>query len=326
MKSTFDSDMPKRSNLFQDVVAIIHEHMARGATVEESALLRDKVTGLEREVDVVIRSAVVGQELVVSVEATATARPADAPWVEKMLGKHRDLPTNKLVLVSENGFTKAARQKAESAEAAALAPMDLSEGDPVFVVVNKLTSIWPKLVALTPERATLTALRPDGRRVRCDATPDLQVFRDDGEPVGGLAACLGALIEHNLEKVMDDINLANIAEDRDQHFSLIVGEPWTIQADDHTHVLALKHGSTDELHAIQRVEVMGRAVIEVGKIDLTHQRLGEVTYAYGESDIGAKHARLVLSETEEGGQATLQLRDKSASKSVRRTRLTPPSS
>jgi hypothetical protein len=31
--------MPRRSNLFQDVVAIIHRHMAEGATVEESAML-----------------------------------------------------------------------------------------------------------------------------------------------------------------------------------------------------------------------------------------------------------------------------------------------
>ena len=31
--------VPRRSNLFQNVVGIIHAHMAEGATVEESALL-----------------------------------------------------------------------------------------------------------------------------------------------------------------------------------------------------------------------------------------------------------------------------------------------
>ena len=39
--------MPRRTNLFQEVVTVLHEHLA----VEESALLIDGVTGDEREVD-----------------------------------------------------------------------------------------------------------------------------------------------------------------------------------------------------------------------------------------------------------------------------------
>ena len=98
--------MPRRSNLFQDVVGIIHRHMAGEATVEESAMLEDRLTGEEQEVDVVIRGRTGQHETVVSVEATARRRKADVSWVREMVGKHQHLPTNKLVLVSESGFSK----------------------------------------------------------------------------------------------------------------------------------------------------------------------------------------------------------------------------
>lgn len=67
---------------FQEVVAIIQEHMAGDATVEESGMLVHRVTGEEREVDVVIRSEVAGHEIIISVEATAVGRKADTTWVE----------------------------------------------------------------------------------------------------------------------------------------------------------------------------------------------------------------------------------------------------
>lgn len=75
--------MPERTNLFQQVVAIIHSHMADNAMVEESAMLLDAESGVEREVDVVITSSVAGHTVVVGVEATAKGRPADVKWVEE---------------------------------------------------------------------------------------------------------------------------------------------------------------------------------------------------------------------------------------------------
>jgi hypothetical protein len=54
--------------------------MAGDATVEESAMLKERGSGEEREVDVVIRSAAAGYPLVVSIEAVATRRKADKPW------------------------------------------------------------------------------------------------------------------------------------------------------------------------------------------------------------------------------------------------------
>jgi len=122
--------MPRRTNLFQQVVTIIYRHMVEDATVEESAMLRNRLTGEDREVDVVIRSTSAGHDIAVSVEATSGSRKADASWVERMVGKHANLPTNKLVLVSEGGFTPQARQLAQQENAVALAPEDLSGTTP----------------------------------------------------------------------------------------------------------------------------------------------------------------------------------------------------
>jgi predicted Mrr-cat superfamily restriction endonuclease len=116
--------VPKRTNLFQEVVEIIHRHMADDAVFESPAFLPSERTGADREVDVVIRANQAGHEVIVSVEAMARSRKADRQWVDGMVGKHSDLPTSKLVLVSEKGFTKDARAAAVTSHAVPLAPED----------------------------------------------------------------------------------------------------------------------------------------------------------------------------------------------------------
>lgn len=79
--------MPKRTNLFQRVVKILHENIAGDATVEESAMLRDSASESDREVDVVITTVITGQEIRIGVEATATSTPADVTWIDQMIGR-----------------------------------------------------------------------------------------------------------------------------------------------------------------------------------------------------------------------------------------------
>lgn len=175
--------VPKRTNVFQEVVAIIHEHMAGEANVEESALLPHRVTGTAREVDVVIRSKVAGHEVIVSVEATFTGRKADVNWVERLVKKHSDLPTSKLVLVSEAGFTPDARKQAEHDGAVPLIPEDLAGEDPALAIVSKLPSLWPKTVVLKPTSATALVRKSDGTATLVrDLQPDHLLFFEDGQP------------------------------------------------------------------------------------------------------------------------------------------------
>lgn len=105
--------MPRRSNSFQRLVALINTNLAGVTQVEESAMLPDSVTGCQREVDILITSQVAGYIVRIGIEVIATNRKADSPWIERMKAKHDNLPTDKLILVSESGFAKTAEIKAK---------------------------------------------------------------------------------------------------------------------------------------------------------------------------------------------------------------------
>ena len=105
--------MPQRTNAFQRIVTLIHGTLAGQAKVVESAMLRDKVTTEEREVDILITTQAANYNVVIGIEVVSWSRPAGTPWVEKMLAKHNNLEVNKLILISESGFTRPAIKKAK---------------------------------------------------------------------------------------------------------------------------------------------------------------------------------------------------------------------
>jgi len=106
--------MPRRSNDFQRVIALINACLRESGTVRESALLVDTSNRQEREVDVLISSTIADYPVNIAVEVIDHRRKADSPWIEKMYAKHLHLPTDKLVLVSRAGFYKPALDKAKS--------------------------------------------------------------------------------------------------------------------------------------------------------------------------------------------------------------------
>lgn len=104
--------MPRRTNAFQRLILLINASLADGATVEESALLPDSVTGNLREVDILVTAQVAAYTARVAIEVVGRSRKSDTTWVESMRAKHENLPTDKLILVSEKGFAKTAKAKA----------------------------------------------------------------------------------------------------------------------------------------------------------------------------------------------------------------------
>ena len=304
--------IPPRTNTFQEVVAIVHAHLATdGHDVEESAMLRDLVDGGEREVDVAITGEIAGQQVVVSIEATAARRGVDRPWVEGRIAKHESLPTSRLLLVSEYGFTKPAREYAERKGAVPLTPEDLTGEDPSFEVVNKLGSVWAKVVQFTPTSVALFVHQPgsgDARWFR--APPDMTVFFDDGRQLGALVDVVRTFLQRSWGKTIDDIDLANIAENRDEYFKAQIGPPLVIRVDGIEHRLCLRweESAEPELHKLDRADVLGGAKIWVTEMSLTHRRLQTTMYAFGEGIVGGQDALFVITEGDEGAKATMRLR------------------
>src|SRR5204862_4038233 len=99
------TSMPRRTNEFQRLIAVIQSHLDPGATVEESVLLEDRITATKREVDVCVRGKLAKQPVTISIECWDRGRTADVTWVDEMHCKHSRLPTNLLILVSHSGFT-----------------------------------------------------------------------------------------------------------------------------------------------------------------------------------------------------------------------------
>jgi hypothetical protein len=270
--------------------------MAEGATVEESAMLVNRVTGRPREVDVVVRTTVASHEIVVGVEVTRAGRKATVEWVERMIGKHQNLPTDKLVLVAESGFRPQARDVARAAGVATFAPEDLDADDPAFQVLDQLRSLWPRFVSFLPEDAWIWLRQPvvGARAARAD--PDLSVFLGDGQAVGPLHEAIGAYLDANMARFAEDIELFTVTEDTDRAFVLETGFGWTIDVDGSPQQLHVCRRDTHELHPIERLRLAGRMVIHLSDVRLSPYRLGEIAYAYGEGKLGGEDVLMVATE------------------------------
>ncbi len=112
--------MPKRTNDFQKIVFMIQKILGDNAVVEESALLKDRETNCDVEVDILIQGKVGNTNINIGVECVERSRPSDIEWMRSMLKKHEDLPIDKSVLVSKAGFTHQAKLKAKIAGAETL--------------------------------------------------------------------------------------------------------------------------------------------------------------------------------------------------------------
>ena len=129
--------MPQRTDEFQRLIYMITASLAEGSLVKESAMVKETISGEEREVDVLIETRVAGHKVAIAIEVNRKARKADKPWVEGMLSKHNALPTDKLVLVSKAGFFKPALARAKR------------EHIDAFTVEEALDADWKYFAELT---------------------------------------------------------------------------------------------------------------------------------------------------------------------------------
>jgi hypothetical protein len=100
--------MPKRTNDFQDLVALIERVLApRGAKITESALVLG-ANEEEREIDVLIESPLGPYSMKVAVEAKDEKRKMDIVRFESIVGKYSKtsgIKVNQVVVVSRVGFS-----------------------------------------------------------------------------------------------------------------------------------------------------------------------------------------------------------------------------
>jgi hypothetical protein len=202
-----------------------------------------------------------------------------------------------------------ARTLAERHGIVAVAPEDVGDDDPAYQIVNRLRSIWPKTLSLTPETARVFVHAPAGVQW-FKAMPDHLIFFEDGDELGPLLQVIRAYVDANIATIYEQIGLADIAEDTTSPFTLQAGPPWTAQVEGEERSLCARWEDDDvqDFHRIHHLVVTGTAVITVQEVSLTHARLGDVMYAYGQATIEGKEALLVFTENDDAGKATIRLK------------------
>ncbi|KAA8889883.1 hypothetical protein F3087_00705 [Nocardia colli] len=291
--------MPRRTNPFQELVAILTAHMSAGAVVTESKMLLDLDTGQEREVDICVEQTVAGHLVRVCIECSSHGRPRDVTWVENMHGKHLRLPTNLLVLASESGFTGPALRKAESFRIETVVPGRLPESFGADVV-GKLEQLVIKTLDLVPEkiRFTMEATEESPEEIVI-ALDDQAIFWSDGSFFMDALSFARGLVNH---KVVAEEALPDAAGDER---SFMVGmdpvelpDPETGQM--HALFLRKEDPTGDYLRRIARVVVTGPAAVGVTPVPLTHGELRGAGYSTGSAVIRDHRAMFVVTETNDG--------------------------
>jgi hypothetical protein len=271
--------MPKRSTPFQAIVRLVRQHFAEpGIAVTESKFLRDAVLGNEREVDIVIEGNLDGEPIVISIEVREQQRPATLNWVQEMIQKHRNLPTNLLLLVSRSGFSRAALSAIDrEANVQALIP-EVIEVDGEAVVRR----FYVDMINYSATRCT-AHVRSWNDRIPVSGQPDTDIYRTDGTLLGPLAYLVHEAIH------LDPISLGLSVEahnhpERDQVTTFSLGLPMS-QLGYH-----LKRMETGELHVIEELEVWGDFAWTQTEVPLTLTRLGERVYGAAQAPIAGRPA------------------------------------
>jgi hypothetical protein len=144
------------------------------------------------------------------------------------------------------------------------------------------------------------------------AMTDHLIFLDDESELGTAIDIVVSLIRARMPNIVDQIDLVNIAESETSKFLLRVGPPWTVhdkQGAERGLAVRFEENSRAEFHEVEAMEITGEAVIEVVELSLTHRRLGDVAYAFGEGVIADKPALVLITEDKDASKITLRFRE-----------------
>jgi hypothetical protein len=315
--------MPPRANLFQDVVAIVQRSMGGTASVEESAMLRSRATGDLREVDVVVRSTIAGHDVSIGVEASRTGRRRSVEWVEQLISKHSELPTDKLILVSAAGVSKAARRLADAKGVVVIVGEDMTDDDVTHDVINKLRSIWPRTIRIEFLSCELVVQGPASQIVIREAPFDFNIVSPAGREIGHLQYTLTGIVEDNWPLVIHQLEAYGIEETAIRDLDMQVQNPLAtlngVQGPICLHWTSDE--GVEEYHPIISLAVKGKCHISVQEIELAHIRLGEVGVAYGRVDSDGTETTFVATASE--GNESLYIRTRTPGASPETIELHP---
>jgi hypothetical protein len=298
--------MPPRTNRFQQLIYILKNHLASDATVTESALLIDRATGEEREVDVVIESLLAGHPHTIKIECRDHKRPQSVCWIDEMWGKHRDLPSGVLVLASSSGFTPNARGLAAK-RGIELVEVDTSSetaqriADRAHKLAVRLTSADPQSVVARIESVE------SGVSEEVNIESSDRLFLEDGR----LASTGGGLVQMLVQELLDSNPAGDqpgVAGGGKQTFAIDL-DPALFSygaGEDPVYLYAKKNEDDAEVWKLTAIKITGPLIVEYQEVALSHSRVDKTDVSYGEVQV--LNDNLLFVASTDGGVEHLSLR------------------
>jgi len=283
--------MPKRTNRFQQLITLIeHSLQGQGANVFESRELIDRVTGQPREVDIVIERTSGTHSLVIGVECTGISdkkrgrlNPATIEWVERMIAKHQGLPTDKLVLVSEKGFTRRASEKAALHNVSAYSLTDAGRVD-WGSLFGKLTEM--RLVGIVQpydRHIVVFPSVPDAPRVDEAQLFSLIVHDAEGKALAALSGIVNGIFHFpEVRQAIENLPNPNATYTLTLNYGFAAGA-----------YLALQDG---QKWPIASLRITAKCRKEVNTINLSHGQYGDAAVAHGEGQFLGRPVKLVVTQ------------------------------
>ena len=267
--------------------------------------------GTAREVDVLITSTVGAHEFRIAIEASKTTRKADIEWVEQMIAKHADLPSDKLILYSGSGFTASAADKARRHNVGVVSLSDVPVGELDRSVLSELASADHAFVGITPERIAVSVVRGDASLMWFWADPRMPLYFDDGRQYElALIDCLAKLLDECFGEIGNLIR-ARRYQGTVEKTMWCEWNPLTVEVDGEPRQLygLQTLARPPELHPIQRVGLAARLDVQIGTLLLTPGDLGGTRVAFGEVAAFGTPGVVVATEQEGQPRITVRLRD-----------------
>ena len=303
-----DRPMPPRTNEFQRLVYLVKQRAAAGATVTESKMLIDRISGSEREVDICIETSLAGHSLVVAIECRDHERNSDVTWVEQMKSKHERLPTNVLVLASRRRFSAEASRIA-TAYGIETVYLEEANADGLDRVLGDAGTLWKNFYQARPTNVKVTVVRPGSEGpivVRCH--PTTQVLDAQAQDVGSIDAF-----------VAQALGLASVraffeTQVKSEHQYFTFGG--TVPPVPGRFLRKLK---PDRLEQVTHFHVVGTVRLDLATFQMRQARLGVNSFSWGVGSAFGDPVVAVASDTPSGTVIALSVIQKDKNRRDRRT-------
>ncbi len=283
--------MPKRSNDFQKLIYLIHHQLANHAIVTESKFLYDRAANKDREVDIVIETEAGGYPIIIGIECQGRGRVANVEWVEQMKSKHESLPTDKLILVSQSGFTEAARTKAKSFGIETMTLGQAARAD-WNSLVGETTSVQLEKWGIEPTACFALLAQSDDQINTLELDLDQQLYTEEENDVLEVTVreAIGLIIDLHAESIIEQLRGTNTNEHPCTIFQMEFNVPEGTYLVDASNIR----------QEINRLSIIGHSYSETELIDMQDGSFGSAQIAFGKTKTVDARSLVTVVEHENG--------------------------